>query len=278
MNRKKLIKKNFTKVIFMVLVLLCSSCNRFFYQMNKEKKEISIKNITITKSFIQNEKHKKIALTHILPIDKQDNNITILAVPPKGGNSGFLSNLMQPLVNLGYEIYLFDYEGYGESKGKANNQNVLTDAQLVLDYVVSHKQTDAKLLLWGFSLGGNLSVKLAYDNSSKIDALIIEGAFTSHPEVVKWVAPKGFKWVAKLIKSPYPSKQLIKDVQVPIFIAHSLNDKTCPYFMGETLYENANPPKCFLQLSGDHTYGLSQETDKYMNYLALFLIHNNIKN
>ena len=132
-------------------------------------------------------------------------------------------------------------------------------------------------MLWGFSLGGNLAVKLAMDNPSKIDALIIEGAFTSHQDIAKVKAPKGLKWIAKLIQSPYPSKELIQNVRIPILIAHSLDDEVCPYSMGETLYENANQPKYFLQLTGEHCYGLLQEADKYIDTIKLFLNQNNIK-
>ena len=46
--------------------------------------------------------------------------------------------------------------------------------------------------------------------------------------------------------------------------------------MGKVLYENANQPKHFLQLSGEHCYGLLQEADKFINNLELFLNQNNI--
>ena len=264
-------------IIFPALLFTFSSCNHFFYYPNKTTKDVTIENATISKTFVQNEKQKKIALTQITPINKTDSSITILVLPPNGGNSSIFSTLARPLVNLGYTIYLFDYEGFGESEGKANHKNVLKDAQLILDYVVSNQKNDAKLLLWGFSLGGNLAVKLAMDNSSNIDALIIEGAFTSHQDIAKVHAPNGLKWLAKFIKSPYPSKELVKNIHIPILVAHSLNDDVCPYFMGETLYENANQPKYFLQLTGKHCYGLWQETDKYVDMMELLLNQNGIK-
>jgi len=270
------------KIIFITTILpailfTSCSCSRFFYQPNKTVRNITLEHAIIIKSFIQNEKQRKIVFTQIIPINRFDNSVTILVVPPNGGNSSILSKLMQPLINAGFVVYLFDYEGYGESEGKANNQNVLKDAQLLLNHVITNKNNDDKLLLWGFSLGGNLAVKLAVENPSKIDALIIEGAFTSHQDIAIAKAPKGLKWMAKLIQSPYPSKELIKDLHSPILIVHSLNDEVCPYYMGETLYENANQPKYFLQLTGEHCCGLLQETDKYMNSLKLLLNQNNIQ-
>ena len=271
-------KKSILLITVLPAILFTScSCSRFFYQPNKTVKDITIEQAVVTKTFVQNEKQREIALIQFIPTNRLDANITVLVVPPNGGNSSILSKLIEPLVNIGHVVYLFDYEGYGESEGKANNQNVLKDAQLILNHIVSNKENSAKLLLWGFSLGGNLAVKLTMDNPSKIDALIIEGAFTSHQDIAKDKLPKGLKWISKFIQSPYPSREVIKNLQIPILIAHSVDDEVCPFSMGKTLFENANQPKYFLQLTGKHCYGLLLETDKYIDTLQLFLNQNNIK-
>jgi alpha-beta hydrolase superfamily lysophospholipase len=266
------------KSIFIALIpsILFFSCSRskFFYRANKQTGEISMENAIVTKTFLNSDKNKKISVTHIFADGEKSNRVTIFFIPPNGGNSTVLAKLMQALVNRGYNIYLFDYEGYGESEGKADNMNVLKDAQLVLDYVISNKIDNHKLWLWGFSLGGNLAVKLVLENHSQIDALIMEGAFTSHRDIARVFAPSWLKWAAGLVRSPYPSKKLIKKIQLPIFIAHSINDKVCPFSMGETLYNNANHPKFFLKLSGEHCYGLLQETDIYIENLEFFLMNN----
>ncbi|MDR3339075.1 MAG: lysophospholipase [Candidatus Symbiothrix sp.] len=260
----------------MTSLSLFFSCSgrKYFYRPNKQIVEISLDNAIVTKTFFNNRENKKIAITHILSTSKHNNDITILFIPPNGGNSSILSKLMQPLVNAGYNAYLFDYEGYGESEGKADNTNVLKDAQMMLDYVIANKKDHENLCVWGFSLGGNLAVKLAFENQSKIDVLVIEGAFTSHRNIAYVTVPRLFKWTAKFIQSPYPSEKFIKDIQLPIFIAHSINDKVCPFSMGEILYNNAHNPKFFLKLSGDHCHGLLQESDRYIENLKLFLMQN----
>jgi pimeloyl-ACP methyl ester carboxylesterase len=264
------------RVVFLSILFSSCSGSMFFYRPNKNEKAISLDNAIITKSFINNDKNKKISLTHILSVGEKNNNITVLFIPPNGGNSTVLIKLLQPLVNRGYNIYLFDYEGYGSSEGKANNTNVLKDAQLILNYVITNKADNHQLLLWGFSLGGNLAVKLAVENPFQIDALIIEGAFTSHSDIARVFAPTLLKWATSFIRSPYPSKELIKNIHCPVFIAHSINDEVCPFRMGETLYNNANHPKFLLKLSSDHCCGLLQEADTYLENLDFFLI-NNIK-
>jgi alpha/beta superfamily hydrolase len=266
----------FVTMISSTLFFSCSG-SKFFYMPNKNIEAISLDNAIVKKIFLINDRNKKLSLTQILSTSNKSSTITILFIPPNGGNSSILAKLAQPLVNAGYNIYLFDYEGYGESEGKANNDNVLQDSQLVLDYITTNIDNKNKLLLWGFSLGGNLAVKLAVENQTKIQALILEGAFMSHQDIARVFAPKSLKWITKLVQSPYPSKKLIGNIQLPIFIAHSINDKVCPFYMGETLYSNANSPKFLLKLSGDHCYGLLQESDSYLDNLNSFLIDNKIK-
>jgi alpha-beta hydrolase superfamily lysophospholipase len=261
--------KYFTYIGFALLVLTSCSGTKYFYRPNKNIQSVDGK---VEKFFLQNKKNKKIAVTHIIP-ENGSNHISVLVIPPNGGNSSILAELMKPLINNNYSVYLFDYEGYGESEGKADNKNILTDAQIVLDYVEKNKQM-SKLVVWGFSLGGNLAVKLTAENQEKIDALFIEAAFTSHRDIATAILPKGLKWLSCFIKSPYPAKKLIKNIHIPVFIAHSVSDKVCPFQMGEILYENANEPKCFLKLNGKHCYGLLEETEEYIRNLETFIKNN----
>jgi fermentation-respiration switch protein FrsA (DUF1100 family) len=117
---------------------------------------------------------------------------------------------------------------------------------------------------------------LTVENQSQIDALVIEGTFTSHKDIAYVFAPPWLRWATKFIQSPYPSKELIENIHCPVFIAHSIKDKICPFYMAENLYNNANDPKFLLKLSGDHCLGLLEETDIYLESFDFFLF-NNIK-
>jgi alpha-beta hydrolase superfamily lysophospholipase len=264
-----------TLIVFCIVTFILTSCSgiRYFYATNTNVKAIEIKNATVLQTFLPNRKNVKISFTQILP-DKTDKNTIILVVPPNGGNSSILAEIIEVLVADGYSVYLFDYQGYGKSEGKPTNANVLTDAQMILNYVVENNSSNAKIIIWGFSLGGNLAVKLAADNCQKISALVTEGAFSSHRDIAREFLPKWLKWTAFIVKSPYPSKENIKNVTVPVLITHSVNDEVVPFEMGKTLYENAKSPKCFLTLSGEHCFGLQTETKIYIEKLNEILTQN----
>jgi uncharacterized protein len=190
---------------------------------------------------------------------------TILLIHGNSGSVSRWAEIARPLYNNGYRVLVFDYEGYGKSTGKPTHKNVVTDTELFLNYL--HEKY-GKVILWGLSLGGNLAVDIAYRNADKVEGLIVEGAFTSHNAIVRSFVPLFVKpFVALTVNSPYKSKNIIKKIHIPVLIAHSSTDKVVPYKMGQTLYKNANEPKFFLELTGEHCLGIKTNTEEYLKMI-----------
>ncbi len=103
------------------------------------------------------------------------------------GNSGFILSqyrAITPLLKYGFQIFLFDYSGFGFSEGKAKKQNILIDALSALNYIKSRQDMqDKKLVIYGQSLGGHVSAVVAAQKQDEIDGLVIEGAFSSHKDI-----------------------------------------------------------------------------------------------
>ncbi len=263
------------KLLYLLFITCaCISCNgtKYFFNPNKNIKPIVLKGVHIEhNSFVDSEK-KKISYMKVMPVKNNGINYSILFIPPNGGNSSLLIQLMQPIIDFGISFYMFDYQGYGKSSGSPNNKNVLLDAQMMLDIALKDVRIEhKKLILWGYSLGGNLAVKLAYENQDSIVGLVLEGAFSSFRDIAHEKLPKGFNWLSIFINSPYPSKKYIKKIiEVPIIISHSLNDKVCPFKMGKLLFENSQQPKLFIKLDGKHCLGLLDETN-YINRIINFI-------
>lgn len=69
---------------------------------------------------------------------------------------------------------------YGLSEGKPNEKGIRMDAQLALDYITSHPALEGtKIVLYGQSIGGAVSVDLAASNPDKIAGIILENTFLS---------------------------------------------------------------------------------------------------
>src|SRR5437879_2787088 len=59
------------------------------------------------------------------------------------------------LTSFGYQVFIFDYRGYGASQGKPTEHGLVQDGIAAIEYARRRKDVDPKrLVIWGQSLGG----------------------------------------------------------------------------------------------------------------------------
>jgi len=179
------------------------------------------------------------------------------------GNAGFLLSqygAMSPLLKNGFQVFVFDYSGFGFSEGKATKKNVLTDALSTLDYVKGRGDVKGtKLVLYGQSLGGHLSAVVAAQREKDIDALVIEGAFSSHKDIGAATVPV----LGRIfVKQGYSAKRSIKNYHKPLLVIHSTEDEVIPFKMGQTIYAAGNDPKEFYEIKKCHICGPTYYPDE----------------
>ncbi|WP_417265427.1 alpha/beta hydrolase [Brumimicrobium sp.] len=172
------------------------------------------------------------------------------------GNAGFITSQhwsMTLLLKYGYQAFVIDYSGYGFSEGRATRKNVLKDGNSALNYILTRpdvKGTD--IVLYGQSLGGHLATVVAAQNQDKIDALVVEGAFSSHKDIGIHFA--GF--LGKIfVKEQYSAIESVQQFNKPILVIHSTEDNVVPFEMGKKIYDHANEPKAFYEIDGCHICG-----------------------
>jgi fermentation-respiration switch protein FrsA (DUF1100 family) len=181
---------------------------------------------------------------------------TVLQLHGNGGNISYQYQFADPLLKVGFQVMVFDYEGYGKSTGSPSQEKVLDDGIQALHYCKQREDVkNTKLILFGQSLGGHLSCVVAAKEQSLINALVVEGAFTGHELMAVYVGKKYHcpKFVAKLLmRSKYNAIDYIDKVTIPKLIIHSTEDETCPFYMGKELYDKAIAPKEFWEVKGPH--------------------------
>ncbi|PLX00318.1 MAG: hypothetical protein C0594_15805, partial [Marinilabiliales bacterium] len=206
---------------------------------------------------------------YILAEAKNEELATILVLHGNAGNLAGWSNVAEPLTNAGFKVYIIDYRGFGKSDGKASHKHLMEDAITALNYVYKENKDSGKpLMILGFSIGGQLGIALAENNQDKIDLLVVEGTFTTHNDIATAISPLLVKPFARLlVASPYKAIQSIQKLNIPIGIIHSPDDGLIPFEMGQELFEAANEPKKFLQITGDHLAGLELHKEEYISFL-----------
>lgn len=166
------------------------------------------------------------------------------------GNAGNISHRVEKLRffnEFGANVFIFDYRGYGLSKGRPSESGAYLDVKSAYDYLLSRKISPEQIIGYGESLGTAVIIDLA--EKYKLRALIIDSAMNSAKDMVKTVYPFLPYWI---FQSRFDSENKIKAIHIAKLIIHSINDEIVPFKLGKKLYDNAPPPKEFLQIHGGH--------------------------
>ncbi|GES72950.1 alpha/beta hydrolase protein [Rhizophagus clarus] len=128
---------------------------------------------------------------------QQENNAskrpTILYFHGNAGNMGHCLPVAERLYNhtrCKCNIVMLSYRGYGFSEGSPSEKGLKIDAQTALDYIKEHEVFQhTKVVVYGQSLGGAVSIDLVSKNEDKVSGLIVENTFLSIPKLVPHVIP-----------------------------------------------------------------------------------------
>jgi alpha-beta hydrolase superfamily lysophospholipase len=94
-------------------------------------------------------------------------------------HSGRYKNLVDYFVPKGYAVYALDHRGHGKSEGTRsyvdNFNDYLTDLKTFFD-MVRKENKNAKIFLFGHSLGGTIVTAYAIEHQKELAGLIVSGA------------------------------------------------------------------------------------------------------
>lgn len=187
------------------------------------------------------------------------------------GNAGNISHRFESIERfnrLQLNVFIFDYRGYGRSKGKPTEEGTYRDARAAWRYLVdSQGIAPESVVIFGRSLGAAVAARLATETTPA--ALIVESGFTSVPDAaagIYWFLP-----VRLLSRFQYDAREAIRKVACPVLVVHSRDDEIIPFTHGQALYESAPRPKSFLELTGGHNEAIFMSGPRYEQGLQAFL-------
>jgi fermentation-respiration switch protein FrsA (DUF1100 family) len=163
------------------------------------------------------------------------------------GNAGNIGNRAPILLELAARnlaVLAYDYRGYGRSDGSPDEAGVYRDSDAAYDEVRALGFPPERIVSFGESLGGAVSIRLAIERP--VAGVAVVATFTSLRDVAR--AHYGLAGAA--IGARFDTAARLDGLHVPLLVAHGEEDEIVPYELGERLFAAAREPKRFVRIPG----------------------------
>lgn len=159
---------------------------------------------------------------------------TILFSHGNAEDIGDLQEFFTCYRDQGFQVYAFDYRGYGISDGKPGSGKACADGAAALDYLVREKGIPLdRIILHGRSVGAAVAADLAARH--KVAGLVMESPFVTAFRV-RTVIP-----IAPFDK--LRNNRRVREISCPLLVIHGEEDGIVPIWHGRKLYDLATVPK-----------------------------------
>lgn len=163
------------------------------------------------------------------------------------------------LTQHGYNVFAFDYRGYGASQGKPSQSGVVQDGIAALAYVRRRPDVDPwRVAVFGQSLGGAVAAaSVGLSPAGAAQALVIESSFDSYKRIAQDALSRSWltwplQWLARFLISDRhrPTRYAERLAGVPIVVVHGDEDRIVPLYLGGRLFDGLAEPKQFWLVPG----------------------------
>lgn len=238
-----------------------------FYRNNKIfERDFSIKSFYFT----TNEGRKINAW--LLKSNSGKPKASVFALHGNAANLNVQYRNFSNLTQYGYQVFIFDYAGFGYSEGKATRKNALQDSFSAFEFFENlDKVKNTPKIIYGQSIGGNFAIPVAVQNQDGIEGLVLEGTFMNFKNIPNYYVPF---LGGLIIANNYNNKQNLKSFKKPMLVIHSTEDRVVPFKLGKKIFENANEPKAFLEIDKAHINGIKFYADKISAKIDSLILKN----
>ena len=201
-------------------------------------------------------------------VPSPNRNRVILYLHGNAGNASMRLPEVHRLANLGVNVLLLSYRGYGKSEGIPSEEGVYLDGQAALQYLQSHLgfSLDHTVIL-GRSLGSAVAIDLAQHN--QVAGVILVTPFSSGRDLA---GVMGLSWLAWVTGEPFPSVEKIQHIRSPALFIHGSEDHIVPPALARKLFDRCPFPKNWKLIQGaDHNNLVQVGGQEYWDVIHQFL-------
>lgn len=184
------------------------------------------------------------------------------------GNAGAVDmwgRLASVYTDSGYDIFFYDYRGFGKSDSEIISQEqFFDDAQRVYD-TMREKYNEDSIIVLGFSIGTCPAAKLAAENNPKL--LILQAPYYDLTGVIRDICPVIPSF---LVKYKLETNKYLRECKMPVVIFHGDDDWTIDHSHSVRLSELLKEGDMFVTLEGEQHNGIT-DNEEYRRELKEIL-------
>lgn len=254
-------------------ILILSSCSSVFYQPSREEL-IDRKKLTLQPQdvYFTSEDGVKLHGWYFKSpkFPKPKGVILFFHGNAQNLTTHFFSIYHAP--DMGYEYFIFDYRGYGESEGSPTPKGTVMDGRAALRWI-KHQNPNLPLFVFGQSLGGAVAMRTVLDLKAEIpvDLVIVDSTFASYRSAACSVLSNSWlTWIFQPIgwlivdNSQGVKSDLKKLSPIPLVVIHGEEDPVVNFSLGEDVFAAAVEPKEFWKIPhGRHIDFMWRENGAY---------------
>lgn len=173
------------------------------------------------------------ALVGWIPVTQRDEARRMVVFHGNAGYALHRAYFVEGLRDLGWDLYLFEYPGYGARPGTPSEEYIKTAATEALESLL--KNGAQPVYLVGESLGSGVATYLAGNFPRQIEGLLLITPFTTLSEV----ATHHYPWlpVRTLLEERYDSVSALSEYRGPVAFLLAGRDEVVPVSLGQKLHD-----------------------------------------
>lgn len=191
--------------------------------------------------------------------------ITVLFSHGTGGNMLWYWYRLAYFEDMGFNVVMYDYRGYGASEGVTTESHLYEDVATVYDYLTERSDVGA-IVAAGFSMGGAPTLWLCNSQDRPVAACITESTFEDARSFMEDHVKDGAlnEWQ---LESEMDNLSRVSTLTLPYLLLHGRLDEVVSVYHGEDLWAAAadrNPlnRSYFVQGAGHDTVPMPSYTGR----------------
>ncbi len=210
--------------------------------------------------------------------DKSGDYGTVLVAGGNAQNISSTYSVSRYLINNGFRVLVFTYQGFGSNEGHADLNSLISDAQAFYVFI-ENKYKREPIAFAGYSTGAVTGLCLA--DRDQLSAVVVEGTF--NPKTVisdkhLYIAMAVDPMLESSVPDDLDTSRCLQELKsVPVLFLHNPNDPLAPYDSARRLFDSYQGPKEFIDTNAapgtDAHYGSVSDPEARTRVLEFLKLH-----